>query len=79
MRRGCVLDFFSLANFSAFCSLFVFGESSVGFTLCCVGCVAFGILIVLWQQKVEAVEIVKFDCLLVALCGTVIKRKLKGN
>ena len=57
---------------SAFCTRLVFGEvSSVGFALrCC--CVVFGIFSVLWQKKVVAVEFVKFDCLMVALC-----RKLK--
>ena len=54
----------------------VFGESSsVGFALRC-GSVVSGILVVLWQEKVEAVESVKFDCLLMALYRAVIKRKL---
>ena len=63
----------------SFCSRLVFGESSsVGFALRCGGAVP-GILAVLWQEKVGAAESVKFDCLLVALCGTVIMRKLKEN
>ena len=40
------------------------------------GCPVSDILVVLWEGKVEAVEPVKFDCLLVALGGAVIKRKL---
>ena len=71
--RDCVRSFFSLANFFAFCSLFVFGGSSVGLCVRCGGCVVSGILAVLRQKKLVAVELVKLDCLLMALCGTVIK------
>ena len=53
-------------------------SSSVGFALRCWGCVVSGILAVLWQKKVAAVESVKFDYLSMALCGAVIKGKLKG-
>ena len=50
--RGCILSFFSLANFAAFCSLFVFGESSVGLWGRYGGCVVSGIMEVLRGKKV---------------------------
>ena len=72
--------FLSAWGFSFLCSRPLPGDaSSVGFALGCGCSVVSGIFVVLWQEKVVAVELVKFDCLLVALCEMVIKRKLKGN
>ena len=58
----------------------VAAHRSVGFALRCAGSVVSGILVVLWQKNVEAVESVKFECLLVAALwdgnNKEIKRKL---